>query len=411
MARVVFRIVALCALVALAAAATDINFSGRMSSDEFGVVFDPLGNIQIERHQGMTLDGAIVYKSNNTAGGHEILIATGVPIPSQLTDSDANAPMGRGHLVAGDTVTISGTGSTFEVTYSDANSAPSDVRSAIEYALGIWADEWESTVTIRVLMNWLNLPGDTLGSAGSYFSIAAKSCVLNPFTLVQDVVYNPNVLASMTGYDAVPSTEYHIEMNFDSSANWWTGTTTEVPSVADGFDLVSVALHEICHGLFFSDFTFIDLGAELAGFAHPIYSNGLPSRFDSFLVDATDQTSLIQKCGDPEGFFDSITSDNLYFHNQDPTADPTNFKMYSPTVYDGGSSVSHFDTVSYSADCTANSIAPADCSDLMTPSIAPGYAVRSIGDNTRRVLAALKSSYPAFAGKCVTDPWNFPPAP
>lgn len=400
--------VALSAVVAIATAATDIKHTGRVAVSQEGLIFDPLGSIQIERHQHPSTNGTIVYKGGDSPDPSEILTATGVPIPSVMSDSGEPVPVGRDHLVAGDVVTVSGTASTFEITYPSEFAAPANVRAAIEHGVAYWADIWESTVTTRILANWLDLPGNALGSAGSYFRYASKSCLLNDYDLVQDVVYNPNLLASMTGFDIVPSDQYHIEMNFDSMAPWWTGIDEEVPSNLFAYDLVTVIIHEVCHGLFFADGTFVSTATERAGFASPVYSNGGPSRYDTFLVDATDQKSLIEKCSDGEGFFDSLTGDNLYFYNSDPAADPTYFKMYSPTTYDGGSSVSHFDTASWASDCTANGIPLESCSDLMTPSIAPGYSRRVIGENTRRVLEAMKSAYLAFTDKCVFDAFGYP---
>lgn len=407
----VLHFAVLCALTVLARATSDARNGMRMAISDFEVVYDPLRNVHIERRQHKTETGEIVYESDLRPDPVGLLNITGAPLPLQGSGSNNDVQVGRRSLVAGVDVTISGTGSTFKITYANDNLAPTSVRPAIEQAFQIWANEWQSSVEMRVLVNWAVLSGDTLGFAGSYFTVQSKACMLNSYNLVQNLVYNPNLLASMNGFDFVPATEYHIEMSLDSQTDWFLGTTTEVDSASSQYDLVTVVLHEVCHGLFFADSTFVDVPNELASFAHPEYGNGGPSRFDSFLVDETDSKSLISKCSDPAGFFDSLTGDNLYFHNQDPTAPQTRFKIYSPTTYDGGSSTGHFDTLTWNTDCTANGIASADCSDLMTPSVTNGYSQRSIGENTRRVLAALKGSYSAFSGKCVIDPWDYPPSP
>jgi hypothetical protein len=175
---------------------------------------------------------------------------------------------------------------------------------------------------------------------------------------------------------------------------------------------MSVALHEICHGLFFASRSNPSLDLTRGSFRTPGFTgryDRTPNRFDQFLkIGTSGSTSLASKCVSYTGFYNDIVGDNLYFH--DPAAtNPTLFKIYAPDPYEGGSSGSHFATdASVAQDCVVNNIPVNECSALMTPSIANGEASRIIGTNTLRVLSSMLSAQVAPGGKCQFDKFTAP---
>src|SRR5690606_29042445 len=135
---------------------------------------------------------------------------------------------------------------TIEVTYFGFT--PS-AQLAFEYAVSIWESLITSPVKIRVAAVWTGLDEGTLGAAGPSFWVS------NFDGAPKYNVYYPGPLAEkLAGQELNDPSEYDIVAQFNSGANWYlqtTGTPAE-----NQYDLVTVVLHELGHGLgFTSTFT------------------------------------------------------------------------------------------------------------------------------------------------------------
>ena len=117
---------------------------------------------------------------------------------------------------------------------------------------------------------WEDLPGNALGSAG------ANNLFYNFGGAPANGVLYPSPLANkLAGSDLDPG-QADISANFDSGTNWYYGLDGNTPF--SQFDLVSVVLHEIGHGLGFAGTAFV--GTDLNGY---ILNGSLPHVYDGFV--------------------------------------------------------------------------------------------------------------------------------
>lgn len=152
----------------------------------------------------------------------------------------------------------------------------------------------------------------------------------------------------------------------------------------DKWDLESVALHEVGHGLFFAGVMQASPRQSIADFA---FRNSRPARFDRFLSSSAADKGLAS-CATPTTIFDTITGSSLRFIDPN-AADTTNFGLYSPSSYLPGSTTYHQDPATYQDDCDAVGISAENCSDLMTQSLPNGYTQRSVGEPVERIMNAM----------------------
>jgi len=120
---------------------------------------------------------------------------------------------------------------------------PEQAKVAFDAAVSIWAGLFSSNVPINIDATWSNLGSTVLGSArpGNYY---------NGFANAPDKdLYYPSALANaIAGKDLDPSSA-EIIARFSSGTAWYYGTDGRPPFAR--YDLVTVVLHELCHGLGF----------------------------------------------------------------------------------------------------------------------------------------------------------------
>lgn len=237
-------------------------------------------------------------------------------------------------------------------------------RNAMLRAAEVLSTELTSGVPVSIRACWENLGGTansaTLASAGPNF-------VLNNGLgfPIADTYYVQAVASRLGGTEFCRITaeapcdveELNIRFNTDidsdtalGSTRWWYGFNAQ-PSRVDS-DFVSVALHEISHGL-----GFISLLDENGGlFVNDV---GEPSRdiYSSFLIDNTNGEAiplLDESYTDADrlnamtsrvglawlGAEASVAEPNILSNSSDGYT-----RLFAPNPYNGGSSVSHLDSV------------------------------------------------------------------
>ena len=175
-------------------------------------------------------------------------------------------------------------------------------------------------------------------------------------------VYSSALTNHLIGGDVDENTsEIRITLN-SSFGSWYYGT--DANPAGNQWDFATVALHEIGHGLNF-------FGAIQSSGA---WTFGIPGIFDRFLEldptgDGTDLTEM-----DDAGRFAAIRGSNLFWNGVNGTAGNggSKIKMYAPSTFSPGSSVSHID------------LSLGD--SVMTPSLVNGVAKH---DPTNREMGML----------------------
>lgn len=245
---------------------------------------------------------------------------------------------------------------------------PEEAKAALEYAVNIWGSLIESDVPIHVRANWdSSLESNVLANCGpgSYFSDFKDI----PF---KGLFYPVAIAEKIAGEELNGASRFDIEANFSSKINWYYGIDGDTPS--DKYDFVSIALHELAHGLGFQAFFFVN--NDLGGYGY--YEFGEVSPFDrliEYLGDQLVNTSIFENPS--EEIKTALTSRQLYSNS--PVAKSANSgkrpKLYAPLDYNPGSSISHLDE---NYNYTKNS--------LMTYSTGRGEAVHDPGPLTMGIM-------------------------
>lgn len=249
------------------------------------------------------------------------------------------------------------------------NLAPPEAQAAIAHAAGIWEGILVSPVPIKVLVNWVPMGATALGvtfpNGRRDFGGAG----------MPDTWYATALANALAGAELNPG-ENDIDIFLNSQTDWYYGTDGATP--AGRQDLVSVALHEMGHGLGFVGLA-KKTGAigsfgllQLADFA-PLFTtfpwpqlDTLPGIFDRFLAHPTDgPLELMENPGEVLGA--AMTGNQLRWsgaHALEASGGAA-VRIYAPATFALGSSCVHLNESSYPAG---------NANELMTPFSSAGNA-------------------------------------
>lgn len=238
-------------------------------------------------------------------------------------------------------------------------------RAAFEYATTLWERYVRSSVPIKVDATWTSMGPGILARAGSNGSLRDFGGAPRSGT------YYPMALAdARAGRDLVPgSTDIVATVNSDVS--WYTGTDGKT---LGNYDLVTVALHEIGHGLGISGSFQVSNGIGTFGDAA-----GRPTAWDRLVGDSSN-SPLIDAGRGTSSLATKLQSGSVRFIGSQAVkeAGGSPVTLFSPNPFQPGSSISHLNEYLYGRG-TADS--------LMTPAVASGEAIHDPGDI---ILGALR---------------------
>lgn len=259
-------------------------------------------------------------------------------------------------------------GASIKVYYQGFTSAP---KAAYEWAVSILSSLLPANVHFTIRATWGPLvDANVLGSTGVNGYIGGQFIdAINPS------VYYPVALAEkIAGKSLNTDAEGDLMMTINSKIPWYTGTDGNTP--LDKYDLVTVVLHEMLHGL-----GFVDSFSS----SNSIGSYGLssiPLIYDTFIEDLNGYL-LIDKnhyANNSEELNTAITNGQVYFNG--PLlkfyTSGGRARLYAPSTYSAGSSISHLNESSTSR-----------INALMTPIIDRAEAIHSPGAFTMSILGDL----------------------
>jgi len=273
-------------------------------------------------------------------------------------------------------------GGSIQVYYTDF---PGDAKIAMEYAISILETMLPADTKLTILAQWQNIAtAGTLGNSSVTGYVAGWAIdALNPWA------YYPIGLAEkIAGKTFNDDLRGDFELNINSSINWYMGIDGNTNP--EQYDLVTVVIHEACHGLGFFDGMNTDKTYGWYGI------NSIPMIYDTFVQNEQEKrltdtlefenysTDLrTQLIGGELYFYGPLSANYAAINNYDDTipSHPSikGAKLYVPNVWASGSSVSHLDEQPVTPDVNA----------LMTPFIAKGEAIHDPGKYTFSILGDL----------------------
>lgn len=287
------------------------------------------------------------------------------------------------HLSANLSVaSINPNGSAFNFIFNPANNIPQNVQDVFIEAGRIWSEYIFTGLPFNVYVNYKPLPTGILGSASP--SSFYKS---NDFMDSADTYYPVALIKKRLQYFPYQnSIDIHVDFNSDFS-QWYIGTGTPA---SNQYDLLTVALHELGHGLGISGFftSQNNLGK---------YFNGTNtySIFDALLTYKKANIPVIQNPNFPDNssaLQTVLTSDSLFLNHSyvKATNNQNAAQIYAPAAFSSGSSIYHLNESTYPVD---------DPNTLMTPFIAAGQATREIGPIIKAYAKAMGYTKPEIVEK------------
>ncbi|MEF8796360.1 MAG: T9SS type A sorting domain-containing protein [Salinivenus sp.] len=235
-----------------------------------------------------------------------------------------------------------------EVDYSGFSS---EARVAFQRAVETWERHIKSDVTIRIDASFESRDPRVLGGTTPNFVYAVDEDEDGEF----EFSVNDALLDALAGEDRKPS-EPDMFVTLNSERNDWHFGEGDAPS--GQIDFTSVVLHEITHGLGYFESTGVsgregEYGVDFSGSDGPV-----PYVYTKFLVeqDAGSEVPLTDESEFPnpsEALGDALTGNMLVFDGPGTGATatigsgPVPPRIYAPSEYDLGSSVSHLDEETY----------------------------------------------------------------
>jgi len=251
------------------------------------------------------------------------------------------------------------------------NNFPEWTKVQVQAAVDVWAENFESKVPIYIEATWGRSSSySILGSArpGSYFS--------NFSGAPDPSLWYPSALANALAGKDLDGDNPEMVITVNSLANWYRGGGTG-PSKTE-YDLQSVILHEMAHGL---GFLSTDSYDTFFGYG----SIDQPTPYDAY-VQTGDGRRLADLPSPSIELGEALTSKLVWSGAQGIAANGgVKPLLYSPKKYEDGSSVSHLDEATFDR---------AGKNSVMSPNLEAGEVFYGPGPLLLAMMQDLRSKPP-----------------
>lgn len=266
----------------------------------------------------------------------------GMSVKAVVVDPNPSAPRRRIPAPAGLTIAPEAATASFSITYipyggkdywgEPCYTFPESAKAAFNAAANIWANTVTSPIPITVSACWANLGSTSiLGYSGGGYLY--RDFVGAPRA---NTWYAASLANTLHGSDLDPGV-FDMHITYNQGFTWYYGTDGNTP--AGQYDLMSVVLHEIAHGLnFFGSMQYS------GGIGNWGWATGYPCIYDIFMHDGSG-TRLIDYPNNSTILGTALTSNDIWFHGSKAMEANGNLpvKMYLPFYWASGSSYSHLD--------------------------------------------------------------------
>ena len=249
----------------------------------------------------------------------------------------------------------------------------SQAEKAFKYAISILESMLPNDTKTTILARWEKIDNSSVLANSSATALAAGWSIdaFKPLAL-----YPVSLAEKIAGTSLNSDLDGDIVITVNNSVNWYLGTDGKIPAKSEKYDLVTVVLHEICHGLGFFDSMDTDTQNGWYGF------NSIPTIYDTFIenVDGSFLTDTLKFSNYSSRLLKELTGGKLFFSGpvfRNITGE-TRAQIYAPSTWDSGSSISHLDENS-----------TREPNNLMTPYIDKEEAIHDPGKYTTSILGDL----------------------
>ena len=249
---------------------------------------------------------------------------------------------------------------------------PDEAKPAVERAVDIWSQSIETVIPVSVQAIWDSLPPNILAQAAPYE-------VMHDFEGAPeaDRQYAVALANQLAGEDLNPAAPDMV-VKFAEDTQWYLGLDGQVPDSL--YDMVTVALHEMGHGLGYLGSANHNGNSGFLGF------QGIPFIFDHF-VEESDQTSVLEYISGTVTLGTVLESDALFWggENGGEAQGVGRPRLYAPTNWAPGASFSHLRESSY-PEGNENS--------LMTPFLNTAESIHTPGSVSLGMMQDMGWSLP-----------------
>ena len=248
---------------------------------------------------------------------------------------------------------------------------PSSAITAVERAASILESILPDNVHITILATWENITesGVLANSSATGYALGSGINALKP-----RAVYPVALAEKIAGERLNEDLEGDIEFHINSSINWYLATDGKTPTLR--YDLVTVVLHELIHGLGFFDSFSVETSTGSYGVS------SIPLIYDLFVENFSGQKLTDTRLfpNPSPALKTQLTGNLLYFNGPvvNSYLSAGRAKIYAPSTFEVGSSIAHLDEETYKTSDA-----------LMTPFISRGEAIHNPGMLVRSMLGDM----------------------